>query len=115
MILPSRTSSRGFSRPPSRRGPPPYGSRLSAAADPGVWYGAEAARTAGAALCYWRWRFKRDSHGLSRLDAVAHRVFQATAAGDAIDLRATPVSPDHAAWSDPIHYAACQQLARSAR
>lgn len=100
---------------PFRYAPPAYGSRLRAAEDPGVWYGAEAARTACAELGYWRWRFVRDSHGLSRLDAVPHTLFQATAAGAAIDLRGEPFSRDQAAWCDPVNYAACQQLARSAR
>ena len=100
---------------PFRYAPPAYGSRLRAVEDPGVWYGAEAARTACAELGYWRWRFVRDSHGFSRLDAVPHTLFQATAAGAAIDLRSEPFSPDQAAWRDPVNYAACQQFARSAR
>ncbi len=80
-----------------------------------MWYGAEAARTACAELRYWRWRFVRDSHGLQRLDAVPHTLFQATVAGAAVDLRSMPFSRNRAAWRDPVDYAACQQLARSAR
>ena len=34
----------------------PIGSRFRAAADSGIWYGAEAQRTACAELGYWRWR-----------------------------------------------------------
>lgn len=100
---------------PFRYAPPPGGSRFRGPADPGVWYGAETMRTGCAELGYWRWRFVRDSHGLTRLDAVPHTVFQAFAAGQAIDLRTAPLLRDRAAWSDPSDYGACQRLARSAR
>ena len=100
---------------PFRYAPPSGGSRFRGAADPGVWYGAEAARSSCAELGYWRWRFVRDSHGLRRLDAVPHTLFQAVASGATIDLRVKPFTRDRAAWGDPENYGACQQLARSAR
>jgi hypothetical protein len=42
----------------------PIGSRFRAAADSGIWYGAEAQRTACAELGFWRWRFLIDSAAL---------------------------------------------------
>ncbi len=100
---------------PFRYTPPAPGSRFRAAHDPGVWYGAEAIRTSCAELGYWRWRFVRDSHGLSRLDAVPHTVFQAHAGGEAVDLRIAPFSRDREVWADPDDYGGCQRLARNAR
>ncbi len=100
---------------PFRYTPPLPGSRFRAFEDPGVWYGAEAVRTSCAELGYWRWRFVRDSRGLTRLDAVPHTLFQARVAGDAVDLRLAPFVRDRVLWSDPGEYGACQRLARSAR
>ncbi len=98
------------------RYPPSYGgSRFRAQAEPGVWYGAQAVRTSCAELGYWRWRFVTDSHGLERLDGVAHTIFQAIASGAAIDLRRAPFQRDARLWCDPRDYSACQALARSAR
>jgi len=98
-------------RYPSNR----YGSRFRAFTDPGAWYGAERPGTACAEVGYWRWRFVRDSRGLKRLDAVAHTLFQANAAGSAVDLRATPFESDRARWTDPGDYGACQAFARTVR
>lgn len=100
---------------PFRYAPPARGSRFRGPRDPGVWYGAEAVRTACAELGYWRWRFVRDSHGLSRLDAVAHTLFRALATGPSVDLRIPPFSRDRTAWTDPDDYHACQELARRVR
>jgi hypothetical protein len=100
---------------PFRYPPPAYGSRFRALTDPGVWYGAEAVRASCAELGYWRWRFVTDSAGLERLDAVAHTIFQARAHDLAIDLRSAPFARDASAWADPVDYASCQSLARSAR
>lgn len=46
---------------PFRYDPRRGGSRFRAATDPGVFYGAESVRTAGAKLGYWRWRFLIDA------------------------------------------------------
>jgi len=100
---------------PFRYSPPPRGSRFRSYDDPGVWYGAEAVRTSCAELGYWRWRFVRDSHGLARLDAVPHTVFQAVARGNAVDLREMPFARDGGMWGNPDDYAACHALARAAR
>jgi hypothetical protein len=99
-----------FRYPPSWRG-----SRFRSYDDSGVWYGAEAVRTSCAELGYWRWRFVRDSHGLTRLDGVPHTVFQAVARGTAVDLRKAPFVSDARMWGDPTDYGACQALARVAR
>lgn len=100
---------------PFRYPPPLRGSRFRRLDDPGVWYGAEAVRTSCAELGYWRWRFVRDSHGLTRLDAVPHTVFQALARGESVDLRLPPLARDAQRWSDPEAYDACQALVRLAR
>src|SRR5581483_2203326 len=95
--------------------PPPNGSRFRAFGDPGVWYGAEALRTSCAEVGYWRWRFVADSHGLSRLDGVPHTIFQASACGPAVDLRAKPFRRDAKKWHNPNQYGDCQGFARVAR
>ena len=100
---------------PFRYPPPSRGSRFRSYADPGVWYGAEAVRTSCAELGYWRWRFIRDSHGLTRLDGVPHAVFQALARGKAVDLREKPFARDERMWEDPDDYRGCHALARAAR
>ncbi len=100
---------------PFRYPPSHHGSRFRSLTDPGVWYGAEAVRTACAELGYWRWRFVTDSHGLERLDGVPHTVFQAIACGRTIDLRVKPFARDRNVWSNPNDYAGCQVLAQSAR
>jgi hypothetical protein len=100
---------------PFRYPPPSRGSRFRSYGDPGVWYGAEAVRTSCAELGYWRWRFVRDSHGLTRLDAVPHTVLQAVARGESVDLRREPFVRDAGMWGNAEDYGACQALARAAR
>lgn len=100
---------------PFRYPPPSRGSRFRSYGDPGVWYGAEAVRTSCAEIGYWRWRFVTDSHGLTRLDGVAHTVFQAVARGKAVDLREKPFVRDDGMWRNSADYSACQGLARIAR
>lgn len=100
---------------PFRYPPPLRGSRFRSYDDPGVWYGAQAVRTSCAELGYWRWRFVRDSHGLTRLDGVPHTVFQAVARGNCVDLRREPFLRDGRIWSNSEDYDGCQTLARAAR
>jgi RES domain len=100
---------------PFRYPPPVHGSRFRRYGEAGVWYGAEAVRTSCAEVGYWRWRFVMDSHGLTRLDGVAHTVFQAVAHGETVDLRKAPFAREATLWSDPDDYGACQGLARVAR
>jgi len=100
---------------PFRYPPSHYGSRFRSYTDPGVWYGAQHIRTSCAELGYWRWRFVTDSHGLERLDGVAHTLYQALARGPAVDLRESPFARDAVAWCNPSDYSACQSFARAAR
>ncbi|MCU0757579.1 MAG: RES family NAD+ phosphorylase [Steroidobacteraceae bacterium] len=100
---------------PFRYPPLPTGSRFRGAADPGVWYGADAVRTACAELGYWRWRFLLASPALGALAARPQSVFRARLRGEAIDLRAPPFAAARATWTDPSDYAGCQALARLAR
>lgn len=92
-----------------------HGSRFRAASDPGVFYGADEARTACAELGYWRWRFLSDSAGLSELGPVAHTVFLARVDAMAIDLREKPFSAQSKAWTHPANYAPTHAFAATAR
>ncbi|HYC42023.1 MAG TPA: RES family NAD+ phosphorylase [Noviherbaspirillum sp.] len=100
---------------PFRYPPLPNGSRFRGAFDPGVFYGAEAIRTACAELGYWRWRLLNDSPQLQSIPPVPQTLFRTAVAGPAIDLREPPWSARQSEWTNPQHYGACQQLAREAR
>lgn len=100
---------------PFRYPPLPSGSRFRGALDPGVFYGAEAVRTACAELGYWRWCLLADSPQLQSIPPVPQTVFKTAVRGAAIDLREPPFSHRHQQWIDPIDYSACQQLAHGAR
>jgi len=98
-------------RYPTRR----YGSRFRGPADPGVFYGAESVRTAGAELGYWRWMFLQDAVDLARLEPVAHTAFSTTVDSTVVDLRSPPFDADAAAWTAPRDYTRTQAFARVAR
>lgn len=100
---------------PFRYPPPRAGSRFRDVQDPGVWYGAEALRTACAEVGYWRWRFVADSAGLKALEGVAHTLFRAVARGEGIDLRQPPFQRAAKRWMHADDYRPCQALARNAR
>lgn len=100
---------------PFRYSPPPGGSRFRAALDPGVFYGALQRRTACAECGYWRWRFVRDSAGLSRMDAHPMSLFDAAIQSPALDLRAPPFDARRLQWTDPVNYAATQAIGQEAR
>ena len=91
------------------------GSRFRAVTDPGVFYGAESARTASAELGYWRWKFLKDAVDLDRLEPVAHTAFSAQVSTQVIDLRQAPFSATAAAWTHPSDYTATQAIAQVAR
>ena len=61
---------------PFRYPPPPGGSRFRGPNDPGVFYGADAIRTACAELGYWRWRHLLDSPALNAMPTKPQTVFQ---------------------------------------
>ena len=100
---------------PFRYPPPPGGSRFRAPNDPGVFYGADAIRTACAELGYWRWRHLQDSPALSAMPTRAQTVFQVKLETGAVDLRAKPFARDRERWTDPSNYARCQAFGRTAR
>lgn len=93
-----------------------HGSRFRAAHASGVWYGAEAARTALAEKSYWRLRFLLDAPALPALKAVPHTLFAAAVrTAVALDLTAPPLSRERAHWTHPRDYAPSQALAATAR
>ena len=100
---------------PFRYPPLPSGSRFRGPFDPGVFYGAEAIRTACAELGYWRWRLLNDSPALPSIPPVPQTIFRTAVAGPSIDLREPPLSARQREWTDPGDYGPCQQLAREAR
>lgn len=100
---------------PFRYPPLPGGSRFRSAADPGVWYGTEAQRTACAEVSYWRWRFLMASPTVAAVPDKPQTVFQAAVAGEAIDLRTGVLAALHADWMHPSDYGPCQRLAGAAR
>ncbi len=100
---------------PFRYPPTGAGSRFRRPEDPGVFYGAEAIRTACAELGYWRWRFLVESPALESIDPAPQTLFQVAVRGAAVDLRKSPLSRQRKKWTDPADYGACQGLAATAR
>jgi hypothetical protein len=93
----------------------PIGSRFRAPADFGIWYGAEAQRTACAELGFWRWRFLTDSEGLDGIGPSPQTVFRAGIDVRLIDLTRPPFMRSRAVWTHPADYGPTQDLARVAR
>ncbi len=100
---------------PFRYPPLAGGSRFRGAADPGVWYGADALRTACAEVGYWRWRFLRASPELTALPARAQTLLRVAAVGRTVDLRAAPLETERARFTARADYSATQDFARRAR
>jgi hypothetical protein len=100
---------------PFRYHPKRGGSRFRSEIDPGVFYGAESIRTAGAELGYWRWRFLKDSLGLSYLGPVAHTVFCCEPSCRVVDLRRSPFDQDAMVWTASDRYLEAQEIARVVR
>ena len=95
---------------------PHLGSRFRAALEPGVWYGAEALRTALAEKSYWRLRFLLDSPGTPDLKPVPHTAFQAAVRSRAAaDLTRAPFVRERAAWTHRSEYQETQAFAGVAR
>lgn len=95
--------------------PRPNGSRFRAIGDPGVWYGADAIRSALAEIGYWRLRFLADSPATPDLPAVPHTVFRAAVGGRGVVLYQPPFDRGSTQWQDPASYAATQPFAAAAR
>lgn len=100
---------------PFRYAPPPGGSRFRAPTDPGVFYGADAVRTACAELGYWRWRHLTDSPALAAMPVRPQTVFRVRLRARTVDLRRPPFVADRAVWTDPADYAGCQRFGGVAR
>jgi hypothetical protein len=95
---------------------PHTGSRFRQPFEAGVWYGAEALRTALAEKSYWRLRFLLDSPGTPELKPVPHTAFSAAVRTQAaLDLTREPLVRERRAWSDPQDYSRTQALAQAAR
>ena len=73
----------------------PVGSRFRSPAESGIWYGAEAQRTACAELGYWRWRFLVDSEALEALGPSPQTVFRAGIDARWVDLTQAPFKRAH--------------------
>lgn len=84
---------------------------------PGIFYASEAENVAIAETAYWRLRFYLRSPGFVPPSATTeHTSFTVKLATTrALDLTRAPFAADEAAWTDPASYAACQDLAASAR
>jgi len=93
----------------------PMGSRFRSPADSGIWYGAEAQRTALAELGFWRWRFLLDSAALESIGPSPQTVFRAGIDGRLVDLTRSPFKRSRADWTHPSDYGPTQELARVAR
>jgi hypothetical protein len=95
---------------------PHVGSRFRAALDAGVWYGAEALRTALAEKSYWQLRFLLDSPGTPDLKPVPHTAFRALVrTQSAVDLTVEPLVRDRRLWTQRTSYQATQAFATLAR
>jgi hypothetical protein len=92
----------------------PIGSRFRAPADSGIWYGAEAQRTACAELGFWRWRFLTDSEALQSIGPSPQTVFRAGIDGRLVDLTRSPFKKSRAEWTQPDDYGPPQGFARVA-
>jgi hypothetical protein len=94
----------------------PVATRFRRPHDPGVWYGAEALRTACAEVAYWKWRFLMDSEALARSALqTEHTFFQARVRGRCADLTAAPWKAAAHAWTQASDFRQCQALAEAAR
>jgi len=100
---------------PFRYNPKREGSRFRGVNDPGVFYGAETVRTAGAELGYWRWKFLRDAVDLEHIEPVAHTAFKVDVTTTVVDLQKAPFSKDANLWEHPENYEPTQQFSRVAR
>jgi hypothetical protein len=103
---------------PFRYAPYPRGSRFRRAGQrDGCLYAAERVETAVAEAGFYLLLFALDAPGAIRprnpLERSAFRLRYRTDAG--LDLRAPPPDADHARWTEPVEYGACQALADAAR
>jgi len=100
---------------PFRYAPPPGGSRFRGPNDAGVFYAADATRTACAELGYWRWRHLLDVPALPSMPSRPQTVFRVKLATQAADLRRPPFRRDRETWTRPDDYSGCQRFGAVAR
>jgi hypothetical protein len=113
--LPSETADLHYLLSTPFRYSSPIGSRFRAPADSGIWYGAEAQRTACAELGFWRWRFLMDSDALQAIGPSPQTVFRAGIDGRLVDLTRPPLKRSRAEWTHPDDYGPSQGFARVAQ
>ena len=84
---------------------------------PGLFYASETEATAIAETAYWRLRFYSRSPCFEPSSATSeHTSFTANiATHSALDLTRPPFAENYSAWTDPVDYTACQELAALAR
>lgn len=84
---------------------------------PGVYYGTERVGTAVAEMAFYRLLFFAESPATPwPANAAEYTAFAVSVASEtAIDLTAEPLDRDRAAWTDPVAYEACQELADAVR
>ena len=103
---------------PFRYRPYPYGSRFrKPGLTPGVWHGAEQPGTAVAEMAFYRFLFYAESPETSFPNSPADYTAFSVGVGTecALDLTVGALAGDHALWTDPTDYSACQDLAETAR
>ena len=100
---------------PFRYAPPPGGSRFRGPNDPGVFYAADAVRTACAELGYWRWRHLLDVPALESMPTKPQTVFRVKLATQGVDLPEPPFRRDRETWTHPRDYGGCQRFGVAAR
>lgn len=100
---------------PFRYPPSPWPSRFRGATDPGVFYGAERARTALAEVAHWRLKVLLDAVELRVLEPTAHTLFSVRIEAATVDVANLPEVAQRDALLDPDDYAAAQRWARQRR
>jgi len=103
---------------PFRYRPYPHGSRFrKAGMTPGVWYGSQRPETAVAEMVFYRFLFYAESPDTPFPDTPAdYTAFSASLGTQAaLDLTAGAFAEHRDIWTDPTDYAACQDLAATAR
>ena len=101
---------------PFRYPPPPGGSRFRGPNDPGVFYGADAIRTACAELGYWRWRHLLGFAGADGdADQAANGVSGPHRDRNGRPSRASRSCAIGSTGPTPHDYSRCQRFGRTAR
>src|SRR5258708_12489719 len=81
-----------------------WGGGWGAPGDSGIWYGAEAQRTACAELGFWRWRFLIDNEALQAIGPSPQTGFRAGIDGRLVDLTRSPFKKSPPQWTHPASH-----------